>query len=63
MPMSNHDAIKGLQPVAVWKHFAELSSIPRRSKHEEQAAAHVLNVAARLRLAAQPRLVANGTGF
>src|SRR5262245_35703825 len=50
--MSNHDAIKGLQPVAVWKHFAELSSIPRRSKHEEKAAGHVLSVAARLGLAA-----------
>src|SRR5262245_34418096 len=51
--MSNHDAIKGLQPVAVWKHFAALSSIPRRSKHEERAAGHVMNVAAGLGLAAR----------
>jgi dipeptidase D len=50
--MSNHDVINGLQPAAVWKHFADLSSIPRRSKHEEKAASHVLNVAAHLGLAA-----------
>jgi dipeptidase D len=38
-------AIKGLEPKLLWKYFAELSAIPRCSKHEEKAAAYVIGVA------------------
>jgi dipeptidase D len=44
------DAIAGLEPALLWKHFADLSRIPRCSKHEEKAAAHVIAVAKRLGL-------------
>ena len=38
-----HDsATAGLQPLMLWKFFAELSQIPRPSKHEErQASKHI----------------------
>ena len=29
-------ALEGLQPEALWRHFGELSKIPRPSKHEER---------------------------
>src|SRR3954468_968292 len=32
----------GLEPAAVWQEFAALSAIPRKSKDEERARAHVL---------------------
>jgi len=38
---ANLSAIAGLQPAAVWRHFAELASVPRPSKREEQIRAHV----------------------
>lgn len=46
------EAIKGLQPELLWQKFAEVTAIPRPSKHEERIAAHVLASAARLGLEA-----------
>lgn len=43
-------AIQGLKPEAVWHYFAELSAIPRPSKHEEAAAAYVVKTAKALGL-------------
>jgi dipeptidase D len=41
--MSN--AIEGLEPRLVWKHFAAFSRVPRCSKHEEKAARFVIDAA------------------
>jgi dipeptidase D len=49
--MSN--AIEGLKPEPVWKYFAEISRIPRGSKHEEQISKYVLDTAQRLGLEAK----------
>jgi dipeptidase D len=38
-------AIDGLTPTGLWHYFAELSKIPRPSKHEEAAAAFVVSTA------------------
>jgi dipeptidase D len=38
-------AIDGLKPKGLWHYFAELSKIPRPSKHEEAAAAFVVSTA------------------
>ena len=38
--MSN--AIDGLKPAGLWKYFAEISKIPRPSKHEAAVAAFVV---------------------
>ncbi len=46
--MSN--AIDGLKPAGLWKAFAELSKIPRPSKHEAAAAAFVVATAKKLGL-------------
>lgn len=46
-------AIKGLEPKLLWKYFAELSAIPRCSKHEEKAAAYVIAVAKKFGLESQ----------
>jgi len=46
--MSN--AIDGLKPAGLWKYFAELSKIPRPSKHEAAAAAFVVGTARKLGL-------------
>jgi len=46
--MSN--AIDGLKPAGLWKYFAELSKIPRPSKHEAEAAAFVVKTAKQLGL-------------
>jgi dipeptidase D len=46
--MSN--AIDGLKPAGLWKYFAELSKIPRPSKHEAAAAAFVVDTAKKLGL-------------
>ena len=35
------DALNGLEPKAIWKHFEAICSIPRPSKHEKKVAAHV----------------------
>jgi dipeptidase D len=34
---------RGLEPAAVWREFAALAALPRRSKQEEVVRAHVLN--------------------
>ena len=36
-----------LEPHALWKHFDDLLTIPRPSKHEEKARAYVIAVAER----------------
>lgn len=46
-------AINGLEPELLWRYFAELSAIPRCSKHEEKATAYVMGVAKKLRLEAR----------
>lgn len=43
-------AIEGLKPEAVWRYFAEISKIPRCSKHEEKMIDYVTGVARRLGL-------------
>jgi dipeptidase D len=40
------DALGRLKPAAIWNHFEALCSIPRPSKHEQRAAAHVRDFAA-----------------
>ena len=37
--------LKGLKPALVWKHFAEMTQIPRPSGHEEQIRAYIINFA------------------
>jgi dipeptidase D len=44
--MSN--AVEGLKPELVWKHFAAISRIPRGSKNEKAVAQYVLDEAGRL---------------
>jgi len=44
------DAIAGLKPEPVWRYFAEISQIPRCSKHEKQISSYVIDVAKRLGL-------------
>ena len=39
------DALANLEPASVWGHFAEMTRIPRPSKHEERIAAWVRSVA------------------
>ena len=46
--MSN--AIEGLQPAGVWKYFAEISKIPRCSKHEDRITKYVVDTAKRMKL-------------
>jgi dipeptidase D len=46
-------AIDGLQPAALWRHFAALSAIPRGSGKEAAARQYVLALAARLGLEAK----------
>lgn len=46
-------AIEGLRPELVWKYFAEISRIPRPSKHEEAMTKYVLDTAKKLGLAAK----------
>jgi dipeptidase D len=43
-------AIEGLEPALLWSYFAELSRIPRESKHEEAAGKYVVSVAKKLGL-------------
>jgi len=49
--MSN--AIEGLKPAPVWKYFAEISKIPRCSKHEGAIVKYILDTAKKLGLAAK----------
>jgi dipeptidase D len=44
------EAIKGLQPALVWKYFAEISRIPRPSKHEKQISDYIMETAKKLGL-------------
>ena len=46
-------AIEGLKPELVWKYFAEISRIPRPSKHEEAMTKYVLDTAKKLGLSAK----------
>ena len=46
-------AIQGLQSSLVWKYFAEISRIPRCSKHEEKIARYVIDTAKRLGLSSK----------
>jgi len=55
--MSN--PIEGLKPEGVWKHFAEVSRIPRGSKNEKQIAAHVMQKAKEYGLEAKQDKVMN----
>ncbi len=48
-----NNVIDGLTPEPLWRYFAELSAIPRGSKHEEKASAYVAGVATRLGLESQ----------
>lgn len=52
-------AIEGLQPEAVWRYFAEISRIPRCSKHEAAASRYVLDQARRLGLEAEADALGN----
>ncbi|MGD8868281.1 MAG: aminoacyl-histidine dipeptidase [Gemmatimonadales bacterium] len=49
--MSN--AISGLKPELVWKYFAEISQIPRCSKHEKRISQYVMDKAKELGLTAK----------
>ena len=46
-------AIDGLKPELFWRYFAEISRIPRPSRHEERIARYVLKTAEELGLSAQ----------
>jgi dipeptidase D len=46
-------AIDGLEPGLVWKHFAEISRIPRGSTNEKAIAAHLVATAKKLGLEAE----------
>ena len=46
-------AIEGLRPAAVWKYFAEISRIPRCSKHEQAMTKYVVDTAKALGLEAK----------
>lgn len=52
-------ALTGLEPKLLWDHFAALAAIPRGSKNEAAATAHVVAVAARLGLPAKVDSVGN----
>jgi dipeptidase D len=47
------EAIEGLKPELFWRYFAEISQIPRPSKHEKRIAQYVMQTAEKLGLAAQ----------
>ncbi|MCU0453693.1 MAG: aminoacyl-histidine dipeptidase [Bacteroidetes bacterium] len=46
-------AIDGLKPEPVWRYFAEISKIPRPSKHEERMTAYVQEMAKKMGLTSQ----------
>ncbi|HVP38601.1 MAG TPA: aminoacyl-histidine dipeptidase [Candidatus Saccharimonadales bacterium] len=52
-------AIDGLQPALVWKYFAELTRIPRGSKHEAAATAFVARTAKQLGVECQQDRLGN----
>jgi len=45
-PQNNSGGIESLEPTAVWRFFAGISSVPRPSKHEEKIRQHIKDVAA-----------------
>ena len=47
------EAIKGLKPELVWKYFAEISLIPRPSKHEKRISDYIMETAKKLGLEAK----------
>ena len=47
------EAIKGLKPELVWKYFAEISKIPRPSKHEKRISDYIMETAKKLGLEAK----------
>ena len=47
------EAITGLQPALVWKYFAEISRIPRPSKHEKAISDYIMETAKKLGLEAK----------
>jgi len=53
------EAIEGLKPELVWKHFAEISRIPRGSKNEAAVSKHVLDAAKKLGLQAKADKLGN----
>lgn len=52
-------ALSGLEPQLLWDHFAALAAIPRGSKNEAAATAHVVAFAARVGLPAKVDSVGN----
>ena len=52
-------ALSGLEPQLLWDHFAALAAVPRGSKNEAAATAHVVAFAARLGLPAKVDSVGN----
>jgi dipeptidase D len=52
-------AIEGLKPEGVWKFFAEISQIPRGSKHEKQISAYIMKKAKEFGLEARQDKVLN----
>lgn len=48
-----NDAIRDLQPAAVWRFFAAMAAVPRPSKREERIREHILAVAKEHSLAAR----------
>ena len=59
VPAENTQAIQGLEPAALWKHFAILSSIPRPSKQETAVLEYIRSVAAQYKLNVQQDAVGN----
>lgn len=53
------NAIEGLKPELVWKYFAEISAIPRPSKHEEKMTKYLLDTAKKLGLQAKTDKLGN----
>ncbi len=53
------EAIQGLKPELVWKHFAALARVPRCSKHEAGAATFVMEAARQMGLPARQDKVGN----
>ncbi len=53
------NAIDGLKPELVWKYFAEVSAVPRGSKHEEKITKYVLDTAKKLGLSAKADKLGN----
>lgn len=51
--------LEGVEPRLLWKHFEELSKIPRCSKHEAAAAQYVISVAEELGLEYHQDVVGN----